>query len=250
MKIKYLSDLHLEFLSYEKIKYICKKIIENDCDILVLAGDIGYPYCIKYIYFLKLINKYFKCIFLICGNHEYYKSDKINNHTFESIENKIKDLINKNNLINVKFLNNEYYDFLNYRFVGTTLWTKIKNINNIIINDFNNIDNFTIDKYNNLHELSKSYLENIIQNSMEEDKDLIIITHHIPSYRLVNKNDYNNNECFVSECDNLINRKIKLWIYGHSIRSRIDRIEDTIFCTNPIGYENEDLAKYNKIIII
>ncbi len=249
MKIKYLSDLHLEFYSYNKINYYTKKIIEDECEILILAGDIGYPFCNKYVYFLKKIYKYFECIFIICGNHEYYKSDKINNHTFESIENKIKNIIKNNQLFNIYFLNNEYFDYQNYRFVGSTLWSNIKN-NNILINDFNNIYNFTIEKYNHLHQLSKLFLMNTIQNSMEEDKKLILITHHIPSYKLVNTNEFIHNECFVGECDELICNKIKIWFYGHCVKGRIDIINNTVFCSNPIGYENEDINKFKKIIEI
>ena len=74
MKIQYLSDLHLELMSTHKFSKLCEKIIPK-CDILVLAGDIGDPlhHNDRYKFFLHSMSKKFKKVFLVSGNHEYYR---------------------------------------------------------------------------------------------------------------------------------------------------------------------------------
>ena len=58
MKIQYISDIHLEYLSeIPKINPVG--------DVLVLAGDIGHPFSSIYINFLIDVNNKFKKVFLI-----------------------------------------------------------------------------------------------------------------------------------------------------------------------------------------
>ena len=84
MKMQYLSDLHIELMHKNNFKILCYKIVPK-CDILVLAGDIGNPLHQNYKSFLQLVGDKFKKVFLVMGNHEYYKNDivKANDHVRE-----------------------------------------------------------------------------------------------------------------------------------------------------------------------
>lgn len=75
MKIKLLSDLHLELCSYS--------IVKGDEDILVLAGDIS-PSTEKSI---ELISKYLtnnpkNTVIYVLGNHDYYGRSIKETHDF------------------------------------------------------------------------------------------------------------------------------------------------------------------------
>ena len=74
MRIQYISDLHLEHYHNLKIPSIFRRIIESVGDILILAGDIGYPSEKHYTDFIQFISDKYEKIFLILGNHEYYKT--------------------------------------------------------------------------------------------------------------------------------------------------------------------------------
>ena len=74
--IRYLSDLHLEFIQPNKIEKFIKKIPPGIDEICVLAGDIGNPYQTNYDIFMEFISKNFKKTFVISGNHEYYNKTK------------------------------------------------------------------------------------------------------------------------------------------------------------------------------
>lgn len=74
MKIRYLSDLHLEFLSEKSVRGIIDKIksdsgsLSHSDEVCVLAGDIGYPSSDNYKIFMEFINDYFVKSFMITGN--------------------------------------------------------------------------------------------------------------------------------------------------------------------------------------
>jgi predicted MPP superfamily phosphohydrolase len=74
MKIRYFSDLHLEFIksSSKEIEKFIKQIPSGIEDVCILAGDIGNPYQLNYDIFMNYINNNFKKSFIITGNHEYY----------------------------------------------------------------------------------------------------------------------------------------------------------------------------------
>jgi len=70
MRIQYISDLHLEYYHNLKIPSIFRRIIESAGNILILAGDIGYPSEKHYTDFIQFISDKYEKIFLILGNHE------------------------------------------------------------------------------------------------------------------------------------------------------------------------------------
>jgi hypothetical protein len=48
LKLRYLSDLHLEFIKPTEINNFIKKIPPGNNEICILAGDIGNPYQTNY----------------------------------------------------------------------------------------------------------------------------------------------------------------------------------------------------------
>lgn len=248
MLIQYISDIHIEFYNnYKKIP----KIIPN-AEILVLAGDIGYPFSSLYEEFLSDMNNKFKKVFLLAGNHEYYNLGKNRDNGMEKINSRIREIISYNKLNNITFLDNSYEDYNGYRFIGCTLWSEIKD-SAYLINDFQFIKHMDVELYNELYKVNYEFLEENIPNS---PLPLIVITHHLPSYYLIEKKYKTNgivnyNQCFASDCSKLFNEKIKLWIYGHTHSKNISEINNIKFICNPIGYpgENSTLST-NEIINI
>jgi len=146
----------------------------------------------------------------------------------------------------MKIINNNYENYNNYCFIGTTLWSKITN-SNYQINDMYNIPNFDYIKYNRLNMLSIDFLEDTIQKNTNS----VVITHHVPltflidiKYKIPKMMPYN--QWFYCNLDKLIEtnqNNIKCWIYGHTHTPSNKLINGIPFLCNPIGYpfENENL---------
>jgi predicted phosphohydrolase len=237
MKVRYFSDLHLEFIKPNKIKQFIQKIPSGMNEICILAGDIGNPYQENYDIFMKFISENFKKTFYIAGNHEYYNKTKTILETNEFMQNYFQQFHN------ISFLNNNFEIYENYCFIGTTLWSKVTNPN-YEINDIYSIPNFDYIEYNKLNKLSIAFL----QDTLQKNENCIVITHHVPSsslidikYKTLQMIPYN--QWFYCDMDDLIETqkdKIKYWIYGHTHTPSNVKINEISFLCNPIGYPNEN----------
>ena len=235
IRIRYLSDIHLEFYKNLPLKLFLKN---NGEDICILAGDIGDPCSGLYKNFIAHISKTFKKTFVIPGNHEYY------NNTIKETNIYMEDFFD--NFDNVSLLNNNYEIYKNYCFVGSTLWSMITNPGKKI-NDIYKIKDFDIQKYNELHFKSYHYLNSIIK----EKENIVMITHHLPSKLLINEKYKGSefNQWFANDLDHLIDKeKISAWFYGHTHDPSVQNIKGVDFLCNPIGYPGEnsdfDLDKF------
>ena len=177
MLIRYLSDLHLEFLKPQQLKkFIHKFPLPKQNEICILAGDIGNPYQPNYDEFMKFISKNFVKTFIIPGNHEYYNKTKTMDETNIFLEKYFQAFGN------IRLLNNNYEIYEGDCFIGSILWSKITNPD-YPINDVYNIPNFDHVKYNRLNRTCIDFLEDTIN----KNDNCIIITHHIPSEKLIDK---------------------------------------------------------------
>jgi len=236
-KIRYFSDLHLEFIKSNKIDNFIRKISPGMNEICILAGDIGNPYEYNYDIFMNFISKNFKKTFVIAGNHEYYNTTKTIQETNDFIDNHFKKFEN------ISFLNNQFEIYENHCFIGSTLWSKITNPD-YKINDVYAIPRFDYIQYNKLNMLSVDFLEHALQTN----DNCVIITHHMPSESLIDvkykaQKMLPYNQWFYCDMDAFIEKnkhKIKCWIYGHTHTPSNTIINEIPFLCNPIGYPNEN----------
>ena len=238
MILRYISDLHLELIIPSNFIKLLEQFVPNEEEICILAGDIGNPYSENYDIFIEYINDSFKKTFVIAGNHEYYNNKK----TIDETNNFLVDYFKQYS--NITFLNNTYEYYEGYCFVGTTLWSQIKNPE-FSINDMCAIKDLDHIKYNSFNKRCVNFLEETVKNN----NNIIIITHHVPSNNLIDPKykvfrviDYN--QWFYCDLDNLIEKnkdKIKCWIYGHTHTPSFKSIHDIPFLCNPIGYQNENI---------
>lgn len=238
MRIRYFSDIHLEFLKQNKMENFIRKIpvTNSHQEVCILAGDIGNPYSSNYNYFMQFIHEKFKKSFVIAGNHEYY-----NNGKMSDTKSHMKQYFSQYN--NISFLDDNYENYDDYCFIGTTLWSKITDPSHEI-NDVYNISNFDYIKYNRLNRMSVDFLEDAVKNNTNN----IIITHHGPSMSLIDAKYLTPkmrpyNQWFYSDMDNFIEEnkdKIKCWFYGHTHTPSEKTICGIPILCNPIGYPNEN----------
>ena len=242
MHIQYASDIHLEF--FKAVPPIVPK-----AKVLVLAGDIGYPHTPLYSDFLEDVSKKFEQVFLIVGNHEYYSRGR--RYTMKEVEERIAAILTTKALDNVTFLHYSYKDYGGYRFVGLPLWSKITDTY-YLINDFRAIHDMTVDLYNDMHTKGREYITDTLANS---DIPVILITHHMPSYDLVDPM-YKTfemapyNQCFASHCDDLIKKPVCAWIYGHTHRPSVKNIHGVQLACNPKGYPGENAVFDDAVIVV
>lgn len=233
MKFHYMSDLHLEFKEH-KLKNF------DECDGLILAGDIGYPTEKIYFDFLQTASNLFKYVFVIKGNHENYNSDV--STTDENISNVCS------NFDNVHYLNNTFFDIpdTNLRVIGTPLWSKIQESQKFIvlstINDYKLIGGWTLDTHDKEHEKCVNFITNQIEYATFNNKKLIVITHFSPLLDISVAPKYKkskNSSAFSTDLSQLFNDPIKAWFFGHTHWSMYTEINNVKIMANQKGYNTE-----------
>lgn len=230
LHVRLISDIHLEYTPYV--------VSLNNEDILIIAGDISPVFEDS----IKLITDYLKInlsvfIILILGNHDYY------GNALENTIYKWREFTHDR----FHFLHDNYVELYGYYFYGTTMWTNVdgKYIHDVSIqkyelSDYIEITGFSVKRCNELHHRSKTILKHFL-NTRTIEENIVVITHHLPSYRSINAKYMDNilNSCYASsDLDHLMsNKNIKYWMHGHTHQSNNywDELTNTRVICNPRG---------------
>lgn len=253
-----LSDLHLEMPRRGTPSIFD---LEPTAPYLVLAGDIGYPREKVYQRFLFAMAKKFQKVFVVAGNHEFYHSEY-----YKELENMANICKTRDNLI---FLHKGSYlleqqdaegNIEKLRVLGTTLWSDIPPNDRPVIafslNDYNliTINNggwcvpLTIDNTLAMFRDEKTWLENQIQASKEQNEKVLVITHHAPKIKGTSAPDY---ECspltsaFASNLNELWGPPIHTWFFGHTHYCSDQTINGMRLVSNQMGYVHENLQNFD-----
>lgn len=240
MKIQYCSDLHLEMNTNKE--YLLQNPIEPVGEVLILAGDITNA---KYYddprpverQFFKTLSEQFEKVFIIAGNHEFYRSWDIS-----VLEKPLLKEIESN----VFLLNNQMIVFKGVSFFFTTLWSEINQLDEDYIKrsmpDFSLISchkkSFLVKHYNELHRQALDFLSSSLPQSVNTKK--VVVSHHLPSLQCVHSDHIGSRlgSAFATDLDDFIfKHQPDYWIYGHSHRNRAEiQIGITKLLTNQLGY--------------
>ena len=231
MRIQLLSDLHFEF-HHDNGQSFIRSLDPRGVDVLVLAGDIAGADGLFDA--LRMICRQFhdSPVIYVYGNHEFYHASLLRICPIARMV--------ESHMPNFHWLENSIIQLDGFRFLGATLWFPRSDADRktkLLLNDFNCIQDFESWVYDeNLKAVG--FLR---QNLQPGD---IVVTHHIPSPSCVSERykDSALNPFFVCDLTKLIlERRPRLWMFGHTH----DTIEATIGVTemrcNPFGYAYRNL---------
>ena len=267
MRIKLVSDLHLEFSDF----YVKNN---HNYDVLILSGDImvaqdlhDHPEmdygmysnvnleglgrrqqtALRFRDFLKRCSFQFPHVIYVAGNHEFYHGK-----FFDGIEYLREECAK---FPNVYFLERDTKVIDDVTFVGATLWTDMNKGDPLtmhaiegMMNDFRIIRN---DKRNyapmsardvvDRHSRTLQYFRSVLAE--QHDKKFVIVGHHSPSFQSVHPtyaSEHLMNGGYHSDLSEFIldHPQIKLWTHGHTHHCFDYTIGETRIVCNPRGYES------------
>jgi predicted phosphodiesterase len=266
MKIQIASDLHLEFYkNTEHTESFFKTLVDPtpDADLLILAGDIGYPEDTITKDFIYWCCSVWPEVVWVYGNHEYYSKEKCSNwkeskHVYTMSEK--EDAGPK--IENLHYHGSEFvYDGI--PILGTTLWTDVKSTEaNSLKNamaDFTHIKQndghpLTVTEWTSRHAKERKWLQVNLDRIALEGRKAIVVTHHLPTYEMIlpQYKNYSNNCGFAAHADDLVNHPgVALWICGHSHGQRTLQLEGRQIILNARGYPGEaSVSSYTSKYIV
>ena len=274
MKIKLVSDLHLEFSDIN---------IQNtdNCDVLILGGDIcvaqdlhDHPELVnssdqaaiaagtglgrrqqaaqRYRDFFKRCSFQFPHVIYIMGNHEFY-----NGKFFAGIDYMRKELAK---YPNIYMLEQDTKIIDDVTFVGATLWTDMNKGDPLtmhaiegMMNDFRIIRNdkrsfaaMSARDVADRHARTLAYFRSVLAE--QHDRKFVVVGHHTPSFQSCHPmygNDTLMNGGYHSDLSEFIldHPQIKLWTHGHTHHPFDYVIGETRIVCNPRGYENDGYSE-------
>jgi hypothetical protein len=98
---------------------------------------------------------------------------------------------------------------------------------------------------NTMHKEHKRILERELDKW--SSAKIILLTHHMPSYKLINHQYKNDpmNCAFASDCEQLMRPNVSAWIYGHTHNVSKVIMGNTITAVNARGYPNETCTGFS-----
>jgi len=274
MKIKLVSDLHLEFSDVNIVN-------DQDYDVLILGGDI----CIaqdlhdhpepanttdqaaiangtglgrrqltaqRFRDFFKRCSFQFPHVIYIMGNHEFY-----NGKFYAGIEYMREECAKYSNVYMLE-QNTKIID--DVVFVGGTLWTNMNRRDPLtmhaiegMMNDFrisrNDARNYATMSALDVairHDKTLAYIEHIVH--VHKNKKCVVVGHHSPSFQSMHPSYAHEtlmNGGYHSDLSEFImdHPQIKLWTHGHTHHPFDYVIGETRIVCNPRGYENDGYSE-------
>jgi len=274
MKIKLVSDLHLEFSDVNIVN-------DQDYDVLILGGDI----CIaqdlhdhpepanttdqaaiangtglgrrqltaqRFRDFFKRCSFQFPHVIYIMGNHEFY-----NGKFYAGIEYMREECAKYSNVYMLE-QNTKIID--DVVFVGGTLWTNMNRRDPLtmhaiegMMNDFriirNDARNYACMSALDVairHDKTLAYIEHIVH--VHKNKKCVVVGHHSPSFQSMHPSYAHEtlmNGGYHSDLSEFImdHPQIKLWTHGHTHHPFDYVIGETRIVCNPRGYENDGYSE-------
>lgn len=252
MLLRIASDLHLEFTKSRKAARSHEWMIpphdEDENAILVIAGDLwNIDSCERYFPFAEALCERFIKVIYITGNHEYYGSDiqTADQILHEKIANHLPD--------NFIFLDQSSHIHEDIEFVGTTLWTSMKECDPLTVQsakqympDYRGViraggEDFTPALSAFIHKGMLARLEDMVTE--DNGKRKVVITHHCPSFLSVAPRfmcSTANGAFYTSLDPQILDWQPELWVHGHTHDSFDYKIGETRVVCNPHGYPNEN----------
>lgn len=272
MIIHYASDVHLEFYEnddgtintseYDKILRLFPEsraviaegsssiVRESNNHILVLAGDIGYPWRPIFADFIKHCCCHFDHVIYVTGNHEYYSKE----HTMDQIDtmiNGITEDLKKTGINNFWPLMNSSVTISGVKFIGGTLFTYYPESKYTeVIKIMNDYNFYTPEEVSKRHRETAEYLYEQIfsKKTGEGNLPIVVVTHHLPSsigLSLCHRH-LSTNYLYANQLDFLMKHEsVHAWFSGHT---HVPKVIGKLHI-GPLGYPDEIVKVVRKAVL-
>jgi predicted phosphodiesterase len=234
MKLRILSDLHLEFADWTPPPV--------SADVVVLAGDIhvgvaGIPWARHHFPDAAVV--------YVPGNHEFYGSD------MDAMLGQLRRAAHEHT---VHLLDADETVIDGVRFLGATLWTDFgfdsrepqqiaramalaqQGMVDYRVIRIRETELLSPDDTRSIHHRQAAWLAHRLATPF--DGTTVVVTHHLPHRRSVHPKFEGDdlNPSFVTHLPQLVREPVSLWIHGHTHESLNYTIGATRVVCNPRGY--------------
>jgi predicted phosphodiesterase len=234
MKIRVLSDLHLEFQGWTPPA--------ATADVVVLAGDIHVG--IEGLYWARRQFPDTSVVY-VPGNHEFYGSD---------LSEMLAELRAEAHRLGIHLLDGEEIIIDRVRFLGATLWTDFELYGSephAVARAMTSAQQGMLDyrvirrlgsgllRPEDTRDINRAQVRWLAERLAESSAGpTVVVTHNLPHQQSIHPKYAGDglNPSFASDLSHLVHAPVSLWIHGHTHESMDYLIDDTRVVCNPRGY--------------
>jgi hypothetical protein len=169
--------------------------------------------------FFDYVNQHWKHVFYVTGTKEYDVA-----MPYSKQHMRIKESLKS--FPNVTLLDTAdphfYFPKENVAIIGSTLWSR----------------------KHTLYRKEKKELEKQVDFWTYQKANIVMLTHHMPSYKLISPRFNPPYNSYASNCESLMSPQVKAWIYGrtHNVSNIV--IKNTLVVVNARGYPLEEVPGF------
>ncbi len=249
MRIRVLSDLHLEFQRWNPPP--------APADVVVMAGDIhsgteGIRWARRSFPDSEIV--------YVAGNHEFYGT---------AMQSTLAALRLESRKYGVHLLDADMTDIAGVRFLGATLWTDFElngsderdiarsmSLAQTMMSDYqvirsNDETPLSPRVTRDIHRVQRAWLANELNKPFSGGT--VVVTHHLPHPSSVHEKYRGDalNPCFASDLSVLVGPPATLWLHGHTHESMDYEVGGTRVVCNPRGYlPHEPNPNFNPELVV
>lgn len=227
MKLRFVSDLHFEFMKDQGAAMSVELTRDRNFDVLVVAGDLASYKTLYPSLAMLAAAAGDKPVVYVLGNHEAYGA------TWGGALAEARRA--QQDHPNLTVLERETAVIAGQRFVGCTLWfphPPWAEREDQWIGDFH----YIADIYDFIHTTAKESADFLAETIQPGD---IVVTHHLPHPNSVHARYAGSqlNRFFLHNLSHLVqSKKARFWIHGHTHTSFDYKVGQTRVLCNPFGY--------------
>jgi hypothetical protein len=233
-----MSDLHLELTATTPTTpdpYLHFSIPPR-APYLLLAGDIGllvhhYP---RYLTFLHRQTSNFTHVFLVLGNHEFYKSTHAETLRAAQRMESEQILAGKLSIMHRRRVDLSLPDGTEVSVLGATLHSHVppdaRDRVHRAVRDFTAIDGWSVERHNAEHELDRQWLKRELADiaagggGRGRKRKVVVVTHHAPSFVGTCAPVHGGSGVGSAFCTEIVEEvagaegggNVRLWVFGHT----------------------------------
>ena len=92
-RIAWMTDIHLDFVSDERIGKLCESVLSKNPELVLVGGDIAVSEILS-VSLCTLAARLKLPVYFVLGNHDYYGA------SIENVREEIKELTSKSTFLN------------------------------------------------------------------------------------------------------------------------------------------------------
>jgi len=184
MRLAWLTDIHLDFLTLQHIQDFCYKALESKADAFIIGGDISVAPALHT--HLRILEHYWKRpIYFVLGNHDYYRG------SIKDVRGALPSFLSKHDNLHWLLLEGVVRLSDSTALIGHGCWADgrlgLGSASEIMLNDYALIEELTglgqvalFRKLNVLGDRAAAELQPVLQEALANYSEVIAVTHVPP----------------------------------------------------------------------